>query len=206
MPYKTEPSRAVRELVSAAQSCQQCPRMKASRRVLSELNGSWSARILFVGEAPGRLGAERTGIPMFGDRTGDRFEELLHAMRLTRSSVFTTNAILCNPRDKRGNNAPPSSIEISNCSGYLQTTIDLIDPAFVIALGRVALSALSLFAPHSLSLRSSAGQLFPWFGRYLGVLYHPGPRSVVHRSWDRQLADARNLLCHATLPRPSSAN
>src|SRR5579859_4259796 len=69
-------------LLQDAQACSLCERMTCSRRVLSDLNGHWNADIVFVAEAPGRLGAEKTGIPLFGDRTGDRFEELLRAMRL----------------------------------------------------------------------------------------------------------------------------
>src|SRR3954468_9031221 len=69
-----------RQLLETVHACTSCERMSCSRRVLSELNGDWSARVVFIAEAPGRLGAEKTGIPLFGDRTGDRFEELLSAM------------------------------------------------------------------------------------------------------------------------------
>ena len=182
-----------RRLIRDARACRVCPRMACSRRVLSDLNGSWGARILIVGEAPGRLGAERTGIPFFGDRTGDRFDALLAAMRWRRSDLFVTNAVLCNPRDEDGNNDAPARKEIVNCSLFLRRTIEVVNPAFVIALGRVALNALSLISGHSVRLRDSAGRIAPWFGRNLGVLYHPGPRSAVHRSWRTQLRDARTL-------------
>ena len=76
--------------------------MAESRRVLSDLNGNWGAKALFVAEAPGRLGAQLTGIPLSQDRTGMRFEGLLKAMKWNRSSVFITNAVLCNPRDGGG--------------------------------------------------------------------------------------------------------
>src|SRR3954470_15153886 len=60
------------QLLQEVQACVLCNRMGCSRRVLSDLNGDWGSHILFVAEAPGRLGAEKTGIPLFGDRTGDR--------------------------------------------------------------------------------------------------------------------------------------
>lgn len=172
--------------------------MADSRRVLSDLNGSWETQIVFVAEAPGRLGAEVTGVPLFGDRTGDRFEELLGVMGWQRSSVFITNAVLCNPRDDSGNNDTPSRRELMHCSGWLRRTIELIDPIIVVALGRVALEALKLLSDHNRELHSSAGHIFPWNNRKLGVLYHPGPRTVVHRSWRKQLADARRLSAGAT--------
>ena len=148
---------------------------------------------MFVAEAPGRLGAERTGIPLFGDRTGDRFEELLGAMRWNRRDVFITNAVLCNPRDMKGNNGSPTTIEVSNCSLFLGRTIQLVNPLLVVSLGRVALSALTLVSKHDLKLRTSAGKVVHWYDRTLGVLYHPGPRTAVHRPWQKQLEDAKIL-------------
>jgi uracil-DNA glycosylase family 4 len=146
-----------------------------------------------VAEAPGRLGAEKTGIPLFGDRTGDRFEELLQKMNLRRGEVFITNAVLCNPRDHNGNNDTPTKTEIANCSSFLLRTIELVSPNVVIALGRTALYALSMIVPHQLTLRDSVGTLTSWGSFKLGVLYHPGPRTAVHRPWKKQLEDASNI-------------
>jgi uracil-DNA glycosylase family 4 len=193
MGRKRPSNAAWRELLHDAQHCTLCPRMSCSKRVLSDLNGPSDASIMFVAEAPGRLGAERTGIPLFGDRTGDRFEGLMAAMRWQRCDVFITNAVLCNPRDEAGNNDAPDPTEIENCSTHLKRTICLVDPVLIVALGAVALRALSLIEQHSLRLRDSVGGLTPWFGRQLGVLYHPGPRSAVHRPWEVQLKDARRL-------------
>lgn len=172
--------------------------MHCSRRVLSDLNGPWDSQVMFVAEAPGRLGAERTGIPLFGDRTGDRFDELLGAMNWHRCDVFITNAVICNPRDAKGNNSSPSSIEISNCSSFLRRTIEMVNPLIVISLGRVALKALNSVGTHDLELSTSAGKLVDWHGRRLGVLYHPGPRTAVHRSWHQQLKDAETLASAAS--------
>lgn len=178
------------QLISDAQVCQLCVRMSHSRRVLSHRNGDWGAEVLFIAEAPGRLGAEVTGVPLFGDRTGDRFEALLRAMGWSRSRVFVTNAVLCNPRNHEGNNDPPKPEEIRNCSTFLKRTISTINPRLVVALGRIALIALNSIHPHDLELRQAAGQVFKWGNRYLAALYHPGPRTQVHRKWSRQLADA----------------
>ena len=168
------------------------------RKVLSDFNGPWDAEVLFVAEAPGRLGAEVTGIPLFGDRTGDRFEELLTAMGWDRCGVFITNAVLCNPRDEWGNNDTPRRRELVNCSRWLQRTIQLVDPMLVVALGRVALEGLKLIEDHTCDLRTSAGRVFHWNNRKLGVLYHPGPRTVVHRSWKQQVNDATKLAVAAS--------
>ena len=180
-------------LFSQVHSCCKCPRMANSRRVLTDLNGTWDARVVFVAEAPGRLGAEVTGVPLFGDRTGDRFEELLRHMGWSRSDIFITNAVLCNPRDENGNNDTPKRIEIVNCATLLKKTIDVVNPELVVALGRSALESLKLIEAHGFDLRTSTGTLRSWYGRKLAVLYHPGPRTAVHRSWQQQIEDAVSL-------------
>lgn len=195
MPAKSGADTLVRKefLVSEAQHCSLCPRMAQSRHVLSDLNGNWSAKVLFVAEAPGRLGAEVTGIPLSQDRTGMRFEELLTAMEWGRSSVFITNAVLCNPRDEEGNNDKPSAAEISNCSSFLRRTIDVVNPLLVVAFGVVALTALKGVHPHECTVKESCGTALRWGERYLGVLYHPSPRTQTQRTWRQQISDARSL-------------
>ena len=167
--------------------------MRESRRVLSDKNGDWNARVLFVAEAPGRLGAELTGIPLSGDRTGNRFDELLAKMQWPRSEVFLTNAVLCNPRGQTGNNDKRSTAEIMNCSGFLRRTIDVVNPELVVGLGRVALNALGTILPHECDLKGHCGRAIPWGERHLGVLYHPSPRTQTQRAWNLQLNDAESL-------------
>ncbi len=64
-------------LIENANRCNLCDRMCGRTRVLSEKNGSIDSKIIFIGEAPGRLGADRTGIPFYGDQAGKNFERLL---------------------------------------------------------------------------------------------------------------------------------
>lgn len=184
-------------IILDVQGCSLCARMLQSRRVLSEHNGDWNAEVLFVAEAPGRLGAEITGIPLSGDRTGDRFDELLAKMRWARSDIFLTNAVLCNPRDQKGNNDKPSNAEIRNCSEFLSRTIDLVDPKLVVALGRVALGVLRTIRPHNCNLKGCCGRIIPWGDRHLGVLYHPSPLSQTQRAWTLQMKDAESLALFA---------
>jgi uracil-DNA glycosylase len=171
--------------------------MGQSRRVLSDLNGSWRAEVMFVAEAPGRLGAEITGTPLLGDRTGDRFQDLLNAMELGRSSVFITNAIICNPRDANGNNDKPSAVELANCLQFLRRTIEIVDPRLVVALGRVALESLNKICPHECTIQASSGRIVRWGSRHLGVLFHPSPRTQTQRTWNQQISDATSVALYA---------
>jgi uracil-DNA glycosylase family 4 len=149
--------------------------------------------VLFVAEAPGRLGADRTGIPLYGDQSGRNFDELLEVAGLHRGDVFVTNAVLCNPRDDRGRNATPTMIEIRNCLPFLRRTIELVDPELVIALGVVALRALAFVAPHAVTLREAVAQPVAWNNRLLVAMYHSSPRAELHRSRSQQREDFRRL-------------
>jgi uracil-DNA glycosylase family 4 len=159
------------------------------RKVLSSTNGNIESKVLFVAEAPGRLGAERTGIPLYGDRTGNNFEVLLGNVGWKREQVFITNAILCNPQQDDGNNGTPTKEEISNCSAYLEMVIALVKPDVVVTLGITALEALNLISPHGIELRTGVAQMVSWWNRKLFPLYHPGPRALIHRSLAKQRAD-----------------
>src|SRR5712692_1287430 len=114
-------------LAAEAAFCTRCPAMCERTAVLSSLNGSISARVMFIGEAPGRKGADRTRIPFSGDQSGKNFERFLDSIKLTRAEIFITSAALCNPRSASGANRRPTAREISNCSDYLKRTIKLVD-------------------------------------------------------------------------------
>lgn len=160
-----------------------------SARILGLSSGSLESDVMFIGEAPGRLGADETGIPFHGDRAGDNFEELLDFVGLSRNDIFVTNAVLCNPKDENGNNATPTTIEIENCKGFLQRQIELINPKIVVTLGANALKATSFISKHELSLKANVRTENSWFGRKLIPLYHPGQRAMLHRSFANQRSD-----------------
>jgi uracil-DNA glycosylase family 4 len=180
-------------LVARARACERCPRMAGRTRVLSGRNGPLDARVLFVAEAPGRLGADRTGSPLSADQSGRNFAELLRSAGLDRADVFVTNAVLCNPRGPRGLNARPSAGELRNCSRHLADLIAVLDPPWVVALGRVALDALRLIASHHVVLARDVATPVSWHGRTLIPLYHPGPRSVARRGRLQHHADYARL-------------
>jgi uracil-DNA glycosylase family 4 len=166
-------------LSAEAAACTLCPAMCERTAVLSELNGSLDARVLFVGEAPGRKGADRTRIPFSGDQSGKNFERFLSSIDLTRAEIFITSAALCNPRKPSGANRRPSAGEISNCSEFLRRTIALVNPRVIVTLGGVALDALKQLHYHELNLKQHAGRIHRWQGRVLVPLYHPSPQVLI---------------------------
>ncbi|HBB88189.1 MAG TPA: uracil-DNA glycosylase [Blastocatellia bacterium] len=178
------------ELTAEAASCRRCAGMCERAAVLSELNGPLTARIMFIGEAPGRKGADQTRVPFSGDQSGKNFDRFLASINLRREDIFITSAALCNPRAESGANRKPSKLELKNCSEFLQRTFTLIDPAIVITLGSVALESIRTIHPHDLSLKESAAQIHTWNGRLLVPIYHPSPQVLAsHRREAEQLAD-----------------
>lgn len=177
-------------LKSEAASCTRCPAMCERTAVFSELNGSVSARIMFIGEAPGRKGADQTRVPFSGDQSGKNFDRFLASIGLDREDIFITSAALCNPRSESGANRKPSKAELINCSGFLRRTVDLVDPAIVVTLGSVALDAIKCIESHNLSLKESAAKIHCWNGRVLVPIYHPSPQVLAsHRREKEQLQD-----------------
>ena len=176
-------------LCSEAQACRICPNLADKTAVLSDLNGSLTPKVFFIGEAPGRVGADRTRRPFYGDKSGQNFQTLLDSIGLSRDDIFITSAVMCSPRSATDANRRPTRTEIKNCSAYLSRILGLIDPPVVATLGNVALEALKLIQYHEFTLREHAGTMQAWNGRALVPLYHPSPQVIAsQRGLETQLA------------------
>lgn len=161
---------------------------------MSERNGNLSPRVLFIAEAPGRQGGDRTRVPLSGDQSGRNFARFISSINLPREEIFITNAVLCNPRKPSGANRKPTNAEVLNCSAYLRRQIEILDPKVVVTLGAVSLAALKLVEYHELSLKESAGQVHDWNGRLLVPVYHPSPQVLAsHRREAAQLRDYESV-------------
>lgn len=94
--------------------------------------GSHSAKIVFIGEAPGR-DEDLQGVPFVG-RAGKLLDKMIAAIGFTREEVFIANILKCRPPKNRD----PKEDEVIACEKYLARQIELIDPVIICALGRVA--------------------------------------------------------------------
>ena len=178
------------QLVQDASNCVLCPAMCGRSAVLSELNGSPEARVMFIGEAPGRKGADRTRIPFSGDQSGANFDRFLNSIELPRKEIFITSAALCNPRSESGANRKPTQKELKNCSSFLRRTLEVVNPRMIVTLGSVALEALKRIQYHELNLKESAARIQSWNDRVLVPVYHPSPQVLAsHRREAEQLQD-----------------
>lgn len=182
------------KLSSEAQSCQICEAMRDKTAVLSDLNGNIHPKVMFIAEAPGRQGADRTRKPFWGDKSGENFQKFLDSIDLKREEIFITNAVLCSPRKPNGANRNPKKGEMRNCSGFLKRTIELIDPRIIVTLGAVSLEALKLIEGHEFLMKTHVGKILKWNSRILVPLYHPSPQVIAsHRRENAQLEDYKVL-------------
>ena len=178
------------QLVKDAATCTLCPAMCGRTAVLSARNGSPEARVMFIGEAPGRKGADRTRVPFSGDQSGANLDRFLDSIKLTREEIFITSAALCNPRSESGANRRPAQKELKNCSSFLRRTIEVVNPRVIVTLGSVALEALKRIQYHEFNLKESAAQIQSWNNRVLVPIYHPSPQVLAsHRREAEQLQD-----------------
>ncbi|WP_423996273.1 uracil-DNA glycosylase [Halorubrum trapanicum] len=111
--------------------CERCPELVESRSRIVDGVGPTDADLLFVGEGPGATEDEK-GEPFVG-RSGDVLDEALRDAGLARADVRITNCVRCRPPDNRD----PTSEELSNCRGYLETEIERLDPELIVTLGKV---------------------------------------------------------------------
>jgi uracil-DNA glycosylase family 4 len=181
-------------LYTEAQGCRTCPKLADKTAVLSELNGNLHPKVFFIGEAPGRVGADKTRRPFYGDKSGANLQTLLDSIELSRDDIFITSAVMCSPRSATDANRRPTRSEILNCSSYLKRILELIDPPLIATLGSVALEALKTIAYHEFKLNSHAGTRLEWTDRTLVPLYHPSPQVIAStRRMLQQLEDFQVL-------------
>ncbi|MBI5475892.1 MAG: uracil-DNA glycosylase [Ignavibacteriales bacterium] len=126
--------------------------------------GNPNADVMFVGEAPG-ADEDAQGEPFVG-RAGQLLNKILAAIEFKREDVYICNILKCRPP---GNRDPqPSEMEL--CTPYLYKQISLIQPKFIICLGRIAAQWL---LQTNATLGSLRGKIHNYRGTKLIVTYHP---------------------------------
>jgi uracil-DNA glycosylase len=194
LPLAERPS-LLRVLAEEVAICTKCANLAATRTQTVFADGSPTARLMFIGEAPG-ADEDRTGIPFVG-RAGQLLTDMItKGMGLKRQDVYIANILKCRPPENR----EPSGEEAANCLPYLERQIDIIRPEFLCLLGRVAVQYL-------LGTTLSMGKLRGKWYRYQGiptiVTYHPAyllrNPSAKKDAWE----DLQILMNAMGLPVPS---
>lgn len=97
--------------------------------------GNSQAKIMFIGEAPGKKESE-LGIPFIGS-SGKILDKMLEQIKIEREDVYLTNICKCRPPENRD----PSPQEIEQCWPWLEKQITIIQPQIIVTLGRFALNS-----------------------------------------------------------------
>jgi len=148
--------------------------------------GDPRASIMVVGEAPG-ADEDQTGRPFVG-RAGQLLNKMLAAIQLSRSEIFITNILKTRPPENRD----PLPDEITAHLPVLYRQMFLIQPRFILCLGRIA--AQTLLGSNA-PLGKIRGQAHPYYGATLLATYHPAAL-LRNQSWKRPAWEDLKLLRH----------
>lgn len=156
--------------------------------------GSHDAKIMFIGEAPGRNEAA-SGRPFCG-AAGKLLDEFLASVNIPRTEVYITNIV----KDRPPNNRDPLPEEIAAYGPWLDRQINIIQPKVIATLGRFSMGYIMEKFGLGEFLRSISqmhGQAFIAQAEYGEInivpLYHPAAAIYNRSSRDVHLADFKIL-------------
>jgi DNA polymerase len=110
--------------------------LKRTAKSLCFARGSAEARLMLIGEAPGR-DEDLQGKPFVG-RAGKLLDRMLASIGLAEEHVYITNTVYWRPPGNR----TPTPEEIEACAPFLARQIELIDPAVLMLLGGAAAKSI----------------------------------------------------------------
>src|SRR5580692_11771481 len=154
---RTAPSlEALRALLEKFDGC--ALKFTATRLVFAD--GNPQARVMFVGEAPGR-DEDIEGLPFVG-RSGKLLDRMIAAIGLDRSSAYIANIVPWRPPGNR----TPTPQESAICLPFTLRQIELADPDILICLGN----------PSTQTLLNSKDGILKTRGRWFS--FHTGTREI----------------------------
>ncbi len=115
--------------------CQRCALSQGREQIVFGA-GSPAARMVLVGESPGRK-EDQQGIPFVGE-SGRLLERILFAMGFKREDVYICNVLKCHSSKNR----EPRVEEIAACTPFLKRQLASLQPQVIVTLGSFATQAL----------------------------------------------------------------
>src|SRR6201996_6159653 len=162
-------------IASAREAARTAPTLEALRALLDKFDGcalrstatqlvfadgNPKARVMFVGEAPGR-DEDIEGLPFVG-RSGKLLDRMIAAIGLDRSKAYIANVIPWRPPGNR----TPTPQETQTCLPFIQRQIELVNPDVLVTLGN----------PSTQTLLSTREGIMKTRGRWLN--YDTGTRTI----------------------------
>ncbi len=161
----------LKEIAERIKNCRKCDLWKYRKNPVPG-EGNPNAKVMFIGEAPGRNEDEQ-GRPFVG-KAGKLLTEIIEFWGFKREDVYITNVLKCRPP----NNRDPRDDEIAACSPYLDEQIKVINPKVIVCVGRFAMRwVFQKYGIPLTTITSASGETFEvntLFGKkYIMVIYHP---------------------------------
>ena len=162
-PSAGSPAERLAQLAREVERCRRCPLYRTrTHAVVSD--GSSTARLVFVGEAPGR-DEDLQGKPFVG-AAGQLLTKMIQAMGLRREEVYICNVL----KDRPPANRVPLPEEVEACLPFLREQLAIVKPAVICTLGAVA--AKALLGPH-VAITKIRGEVRDYQGIRLVPTFHP---------------------------------
>ncbi|GER93950.1 uracil-DNA glycosylase [hot springs metagenome] len=148
--------------------CQRCKLSKGRTHIVFG-EGNVNARIMFIGEAPGRE-EDLQARPFVGD-AGQLLTKLINKMGFERDEVYIANIVKCRPPMNRD----PQMDEISTCLPFLERQIEIISPDVIMSLGKISTyTLLEIKGPISkFSITKVRGRFYEYKGIPVMPTFHP---------------------------------
>lgn len=122
---------SLKNLYDDVKSCTKCELCKTRKNAVFG-EGNTAAKIMFIGEGPGR-DEDELGRPFVG-RAGQLLDKMLASINLTRNDVYIANILKCRPPGNRD----PLPHEAAACLDYLRAQVAMIRPSILVCLGRIS--------------------------------------------------------------------
>jgi DNA polymerase len=166
-----ENPKALLEIASGVSSCRKCA-LAENRINTVPGEGNPLARIVLIGEAPGRK-EDELGRPFVGS-AGKILDQILDSVALSRDEVYILNILKCRPPGNRR----PKKNEIKLCEEFLELQLSVLKPLIIVPMGNSALQYL--FKKYKLGkavIGDVHGSIFnietSWGPVKIVPLYHP---------------------------------
>ncbi|MEK7713405.1 MAG: uracil-DNA glycosylase, partial [Deltaproteobacteria bacterium] len=144
--------------------CQRCKLGKTRTKLVFGV-GNPDAKIVFVGEGPGR-DEDIQGEPFVG-KAGQLLTDIItKGMKMKREDVYICNVVKCRPPENRN----PEPDEVDACEGFLIKQLEFIRPEIVVALGTFAAKTL---LKTDLPISKLRGRFHDYKGIQVMPTFHP---------------------------------
>lgn len=179
-------------------ACDLCPELAESRQNIVNGIGRQHAKVVVVGQAPGRE-EDKRAVPFIGP-AGKTLKNWLRAAGFhPERDVYYANATRCiGPKDKNGKERDPSDKEIANCRDYLLDEIEWVDPSIIVPAGGIALQ--TLYEKVGITQLRGAVLWNSELGKKMVPILHPASAFHVWSNEKYGIADLTKALREAQKP------